>query len=93
MKYSYEDEFLVKDENLEELENEALNEVINKLNITDEYFVEKLTKAKVYMNIAKLRLESDGMKEKFDAYKNEFDYYYKLATKKSDVFNIAVLRG
>jgi len=97
MKYSYDDEFLtagIDEDTLLKYENESFFEVTEKLNVLDEFFVEKLVTAKVYMKIARLNLESDGMRDKFDAYKNEFDFYLKQAKNtNSGISNLSIARS
>jgi hypothetical protein len=97
MRYAYDDEFLtagIDEDTLLKYENEAFFEVTQKLNILDEFFVEKLVTAKVYMKIARLNLESDGMRDKFDAYKNEFDFYLKQAKNtNSGISNLSIARS
>ena len=97
MRYAYDDEFLtvgIDEDTLLKYENEAFFEVTQKLNILDEFFVEKLVTAKVYMKIARLNLESDGMRDKFDAYKNEFDFYLKQSKNaNSGISNLSIARS
>ena len=97
MRYVYDDAFLVTGidkETLLKYENEAFFEITQKFNILDEFFVEKLVIARVYMKIARLNLESDGMRDKFDAYKNEFDFYLKQAKNtNSGISNLSIARS
>jgi len=96
MRYEYDDSFVVSsmEDILEKTENEAYIEITDKLGISDEYYIEKLTKAKVYMLLCRKQLESEGMRDKFDAYKADFDFY--LRESKSSIGGIggmAVGRG
>ena len=97
MIYEYNDEFLtdnIDDAQIENIEAEKYNFVLNKLNINDNYYLEKLTKALVYMELAKRQLESEGMRAKYDVYKAEYEHFLKLASATgSEVFNISVARG
>jgi len=97
MIYKYDDKFLtdgVEPAQIETIEAEKYDFVLNKLNINDNYYLEKLTKALVYMELAKQQLESEGMKAKYDVYKAEYEHFLKLATATgSEVFNISVARG
>ena len=96
MIYEYEDKFLVDnvdEKTLEDIEAEKYNFVLNKLNINDNYYLEKLTKSLVYMQLAKMQLESDGIQAKYTIYKGEYDHFLKLATSKNGVFNMKIARG
>ncbi len=91
MIYSYEDEFLVGGVDTTELENieaEKYNFVLNKLNVDDNYYLEKLTKSLVYMHLAKMQLESEGMKAKYDVYKAEYEHFFNLAKNNNSIINI-----
>jgi len=97
MIYEYDDKFLtdgVEPAQIETIEAEKYDFVLNKLNINDNYYLEKLTKSLVYMDLAKQQLESEGMKAKYDVYKAEYEHFLKLATATgSEVFNISLARG
>ena len=97
MIYEYDDKFLtdnVEEAQIETVEAEKYDFVLNKLNINDNYYLEKLTKSLVYMDLAKKSLESEGMKAKYDVYKAEYDHFLKLASATgSEVFNISLGRG
>jgi len=91
MIYSYEDEFLtsyIDESELENIEAEEYGFVLNKLNIADDYYKEKLTKCRVYMQLAKRSLEADGMKAKYDIYRSEYEHYYNLAKNNNSIINI-----
>ena len=46
------------------------------------------------MELCRRNLEANGMKDKYDIYKNEFDFYFKRATKtNSGIGNIPLTRG
>jgi len=97
MIYEYEDKFLVDSVDkttLEDIEAEKYNFVLNKLNISDNYYLEKLTKSLVYMQLAKMQLESEGMEAKYKIYKGEYEHFLKLASATgSEVFNMKITRG
>ena len=97
MIYEYDDSFMVsgvESEIIENIEAEKYNFVLNKLNIDDNYYLQKLTMTLVYMELARLQLESEGMKAKYEIYKGEYEHFLKLATSAgSEVFTIKVARG
>ncbi|WP_281950272.1 hypothetical protein [Nitrosophilus kaiyonis] len=97
MVYEYKDSFLIKkvdDTELQDLEDKAINEA-NKLNIIDELYKEEFVKAKVYIEIAIRHIEADGMKEKYDVYKNQLNEIYKKAktNSPSNISSINITRG
>jgi len=97
MRYEYDDEFIISgvDEvEIEKIENNAFIEINEKFGITDSFYLEKLTIAKVYMELCRRNLEANGMKDKYDIYKNDFDFYFKRTTKTSGgIGNIPLVRG
>ncbi len=97
MIYEYDDSFMisgVESETIENIEAEKYNFVLNKLNIDDNYYLQKLTMALVYMKLARLQLESEGMRAKYEIYKGEYEHFLKLATSTgSEVFTIDIARG
>ena len=97
MIYEYEDRFLtdgIEEQTIENIEAQKYTFALNKLNIDDPYYLEKITKALTYMELAKMQLESDGMKAKYDIYKGEYEHFLKLATSTgSEIFTIGVKRG
>jgi len=81
MIYEYKDEFLIdsiETEELEYYEQEAIKEV-DKLNITDDFYKEKLVVNRVYMLCAKAQLEADGMQQKYNIYEKEYKRFLKDA--------------
>ncbi|MRJ06247.1 MAG: hypothetical protein C6I01_01845 [Epsilonproteobacteria bacterium] len=91
MLFEYLDKFLINgvtEEELEVIEGQKYKEVTEKLGITDPFWAEKLTKALVYMEIAKINLEAEGMKEKYEIYKEEFEKSLQQIS-----FTIPVMRG
>jgi len=93
MLYEYDDEFLVssiEEAELEKKENEAVIE-IEKLNILDEFYKEKLTKARVYMLLAREQLENEGMRDKYNIYEKEFNRYLSLSKNNNSLSNISTI--
>jgi len=97
MIYEYDDKFLtdgVEKSEIENIEAEKYNFVLNKLNVSDNYYLEKMTKSLVYMELAKKSLESEGMKAKYEVYKAEYYHFLNLAKATgSGVFNMNITRG
>ena len=99
MKYNYEDEYIISSINDDELQStEALAiDVVAKLNITDELYIEKLVKAQVYISLALTQLDNERMESKYNAYKKEYKHYIALAksniTVKGGVSSISLARG
>jgi hypothetical protein len=97
MIYEYDDKFLtagIDETEIENIEAEKYNFVLNKLNINDNYYLEKLTKSLVYMQLAKMQLEADGMKAKYDIYKAEYEHFLNLARNSvGGMFNVLLGRG
>lgn len=91
MIYEYDDEFIVDSistDELEKKESEAITE-ITKMNITDDFYKEKLVKCRVYMLLAREQMESEGMLEKYRIYKEEFNRYFTLAKNNSSIVNVS----
>lgn len=91
MIYEYDDEFIVgsiSTDELEKKESEAITE-ITKMNITDDFYKEKLVKCRVYMLLAREQMESEGMLEKYRIYKEEFNRYFTLAKNNSSIVNVS----
>ena len=81
MRYSYTDTFIVDSITKEELQKHEDNAVkeISDMNIEDDYYFKELVICRVYMFASREQIESDGMKEKYKVYKEEFDRLLKLA--------------
>ncbi len=91
MIYEYDDEFIVgsiSTDELEKKESEAITE-ITKMNITDDFYKEKLVKCRVYMLLAREQIESEGMLEKYRIYEREFNRYFTLAKNNSSIVNVS----
>ena len=94
MRYSYQDSFITKDiapDEIEAIENEAIKE-INRLNVSDEYYFQKLVITKVYMELCKLQFEDETIQKKYNLYKDEFEKLLRVS-KKSAINNIKLGRG
>ena len=82
MKYDYLDSFLTNatdPQKLDNIEAKAIDEV-NKLNINDEFYFEKLVVSKVYMELCKEQFEDESIQKKYTIYKEEFNRYKTLAS-------------
>jgi len=96
--YAYNDDFIINSidaDTLYEEENKAIDEV-EKLNITDPFYKEKLVIAKVYIALSLMQLENDGMNLKYNSYSKEYQRYVSLSksnSSSSNVSSIPVMRG
>lgn len=91
MIYDYEDTFIVDsidEAELEKKEAESITE-IEKMNITDDFYKEKLVKCRVYMLLAREQMENEGMLEKYRIYEREFNRYLTLAKNNSKIINVS----
>ena len=91
MIYDYEDTFIVdsiEEAELEKKEAESITE-IEKMNITDDFYKEKLVKCRVYMLLAREQMENEGMLEKYRIYEREFNRYLTLAKNNSKIINVS----
>jgi len=91
MIYGYEDTFIVNsidEAELEKKEAESITE-IEKMNITDDFYKEKLVKCRVYMLLAREQMENEGMLEKYRIYEREFNRYLTLAKNNSKIINVS----
>jgi len=97
MVYDYEDEFVINSIDplvLSQGETDSITEV-ELIGTFDEPHKGNLVKALVYMKMAILQLEAEGMQEKYDAYSNEFKRVLNVAktTSPATVSNIPIGRG
>ena len=97
MTYEYDDDFVINSINplvLADKEEEAILEV-DGIGTFEEPYRGKLVKALVYMTLAIMQLEAEGMNEKYKAYSNEFKRVLNTAqtTSPANVSNIPVGRG
>ena len=79
MQYIYEDEFLTKDideDKLTRLEDTAIKE-IDKHNIRDLFYFEKLVILKVYLELSKMNYEAVGMDKKYTILLTEYNTLLK----------------
>ena len=87
MQYNYEDEFLTKnidDEKLTRIEDTAIKE-IDKINITDMFYFEKLVILNVYIQLAKMNYEAEGIDKKYTILLNEYNTLLKELQSSSTV--------
>jgi hypothetical protein len=80
--YTYHDSFLtnsLENSEIDRIELEAIDEV-DKLKIEDSDFKKRLVMSRAYMKMALLQLENDGMKDKYNAYKAEYQNTLTEAT-------------
>ena len=83
MVYTYYDDFVfdsLPTDELEKLEADAIKEV-DLLGITDEYFREKLVRARVCMMASTHQVENDGFEQKYRYCEKEYAHYLDLAKK------------
>lgn len=103
MQYIYEDEFLTKDiseDKLTRLEDTAIKEV-DKHNIIDLFYFEKLVILKVYLELSKMNYEAEGMDKKYTILLVEYDTLLKelketiapATSTASRVKSVKLLRG
>jgi len=91
--YTYNDDFIVSSIDVTTLDNEeakAISEV-DKLSVTDAFYVEKLVFTKVYISLSLMQLENDGMEAKYKSYSKEYKNYLSLAKSKSSASNISIM--
>lgn len=91
--YTYNDSFIVDSVDPVEIDNaeeKAIQEV-EKIGITDLFYKEKAVVAKVYITLATLQLENDGMSEKRKAYERDFKHYVSLSKSNSSTSNISTI--
>lgn len=97
MLYEYKDTFIVDSVDPNDLETQEIKAVkeIDSLNITDATMKEKLVIYSVYMELALMQLEAEGMKDKYDGYSKEYTRYFNLAKTNThtSVSNIPLGRG
>ncbi len=97
MIYDYKDTFVtnsIDDEVLRDQEMRAISEV-DLIGVTKEPFREKLVTYSVYMELALMQMEADGMQEKYTGYRKEYDRYYNMTKvgSPSNISNISLGRG
>ena len=91
--YTYNDVFIVdkvEEDELNEAETQAIQEV-ERLNITDELYKEKAIIAKVYITLTIALSDNKDMREKYNIYKNEFEYYINLSKSNSSTSNLSTI--
>ena len=93
---TYSDNFLISkvdSDTLAKIENDVKKEILEVEKITDNFLSNKLIISKIYITIALLNFESEGIKEKLEIYQKEFDYYYKKAKNLKKIKTIKIYRG
>ena len=78
--YSYTDDFVVNSvlaADLEVSETKALADLA-KQGVTDTFYLEEMCKALVYIDLGGKQLEAEGMKDKVDHYRKEYNRYNKM---------------
>lgn len=97
MIYTYSDKYLVNSVSAEELEAEELKayQAVSEIGITADPYLELLVRYSLYMELALMQLESEGMQEKYDGYSKEFSRYFNMAktATPTNVSNIPLNRG
>lgn len=97
MVYIYKDDFMVNSVDSTDLEKQEAHAIVevDLLNVVEEPYREKLVIYSVYMELALMQMEADGMMEKYNAYSKEFKRYLTLATTSniSTISNIPIGRG
>ena len=101
MKYEYADIFMIKgleDETVQKCEDMALREV-DKLNIKDVFYYEKLVILNVYIQLGKINYEDEVVQKKYKLYSNEYRSLIKdlkkekKEPKKPTVKSVKIFRG
>ena len=97
MEYNYTDNFVIDSVDPDDHADQELKAIaeVDLIGITDEPFRENLITSLVYMALCIDQLESDGMQDKYDAYKRKFDRTLNLAqtSSPSNVSTIPLGRG
>lgn len=92
MIYEYKDEFVtnsIDDAVIREQEMKAIYEV-DLIGVSKEPFREKLVVYSVYMELSLMQMESDGMQDKYNGYRKEYDRYFNM-TKTSSPTNVSTI--
>ena len=91
--YTYSDSFIVDSIDTADIDDAELKaiEEVTKLNITDTFYIEKAVIAKVYMILATVQLDNEGMSDRLKAYSNEFKHYTSLAKNNSSSSNVSTM--
>jgi len=95
MQYTYEDEFLTKnfdEDKITLFENNAITS-IDKLNVTDDYYYERLVKLKVYLFLCAVMFEDETVQKKYKLYEDEYNALEKKIHIKPSVRSVQLSRG
>jgi len=93
----YDDDFVINSiqpETIEQAETDAIA-LVESLGVTEEPFRRKMVVCNVYVQLAKMQLENEGMPGRLAAYQKCFDdwYGYAKAGTLSNVSNMPLGRG
>lgn len=96
--YTYNDSFIVDSVDATEIDNAEAQAIleVDKIGITDEFYKEKAVVARVYVTLATLQLENEGMNDKRRAYEKDFNHYINLSKTNSSTSNVStmpIMRG
>jgi len=91
--YTYNDSFIIDSVDSVEIDNAEANAIleVEKIGIVDEFYKEKSVVSKVYMTLATLQLDSEGMEQKRKAYERDFNHYITLAKTNSSTTNVSTI--
>lgn len=96
--YEYEDTFVtnsIDEATHEKAESDALIDA-GKQNVTDEFYLEKVVVAMVYVTLCGLQIEADGISEKESFYRKEYDRSLRMsrhADSDAGAFNVSIGRS
>ncbi len=78
--YEYTDTYItnsVPSDELDAAEAAALTD-LGKQGITDDYYLEQMTKCLVYISLATRQLEAEGMSDRVNQYRKEYDRFHQM---------------
>jgi len=78
--YDYTDDYIINSvatADHEAAETKALAD-LSKQGVTDEFYLEEMTKCLVYMDLAGNQLEAEGMKDRVEHYRKEYLRYSQM---------------
>jgi hypothetical protein len=78
--YVYDDTYITNSVDPAALERVEANALIDlgKQNVTDTYYLEQMTKCLVYIALATKQLEAEGMNERVNQYRKEYDRFSQM---------------
>jgi len=80
--YVYKDDYItnsVSDADIEIEETNALTD-LGKQGVTDTYYLEQMTLCLVYIKLGTQQLEADGMSDRVNQYRKDYDRYSRMDT-------------